>query len=72
VPQEKPVLGVQDSEEDGAVPAPAHWLLSTVCPSDCKQVTERVVEADPESATQVPVRLWAKFAPQPVAGVHAE
>ena len=40
--KEQPVKDETDCEVAGSDPAPAHRLLSTVLPSDCRQVTLRV------------------------------
>jgi hypothetical protein len=66
------VVGVHASEDAGAAPAPEQKLLATVWPSDCKQVTARVVVAEPTSATHDPVRVCAKLVPQPAAGLQEE
>jgi hypothetical protein len=69
VPHEADV-GVQASEVAGSVPAPEHWLLSTVVPSERRQVTACVAVPEFAVCTQEPVRVWVRPVPQPVVGVQ--
>jgi hypothetical protein len=69
VPQEK-VLGVQDCEAAGCVPAPPQLELSTVVPSDRRQETVCVSEPEFTLTSQLAVRVCVKLVPQPVLGAN--